>query len=65
MGPYKIKFWHYGNIVREWDCGLLAPLVPRRGDRILGEEKTWVVSQISYEYFMPSGVDIHVYIEEA
>ena len=63
MGPFTIKFIIDGAVARSWQS-MEVPLVPQRGSRMLGRVETYRVAEIDYEYLLPEGCIIHVYLEK-
>jgi len=63
MGPYIIQFLIDGEIHRKWTSALV-PLVPRRGEKILGEVNTYRIAEVEYDYRLPTGVIINIYLEK-
>ena len=62
MGPYLIQFLIDGEIIRKW-ASMTPPLVPRKGEKIIGEINTFRVAEVEYDYRLPDGVFILIYLE--
>lgn len=42
----------------------MPPLVPRRAEKIVGASKKYVVTEVVYDFYVPNGTVINVYVEE-
>ena len=62
-GIVNLKFHRGDKMVRSFSFAQ-PPVVPRVGEEILGEEKLYVVTKVTHEYFIPFQHDIHIALEE-
>lgn len=63
MPPYLLRFYVNGEVHREWPS-MTVPLVPRKGEKVLGRVDSYSVDDVEYEYLLPDGCIIHVHLEK-